>query len=115
MAISRSQMGSQLTGNRMKKKTKKMALGGIAAAKKLGAGAIPTVAIARSLKSGQPEGILKAMPIAQAMRGSNNPTPTPSTMPSGPTQRPQRPTRGMRKGGKIDGCAMRGKTRGRLT
>ena len=89
-------MGSQLTGNRqMKKKTKKMALGGIAAAKKLGAGAIPTVALARSLRSGEPEGILQYSPAAMLMR-------------------PERKTKGMRKGGKIDGCAMRGKTKGRF-
>jgi hypothetical protein len=30
-------------------------------------------------------------------------------------QRPERTTKGMRKGGKIDGCAMRGKTRGKVT
>lgn len=78
------------------KKTKKMALGGIAAAKKLGAGAIPTVALARSLRSGEPEGILQYSPAAMLMR-------------------PERKTKGMRKGGKIDGCAIRGKTRGRLT
>ena len=77
------------------KKTKKMALGGIAAAKKLGAGAIPTVALARSLRSGEPEGILQYSPAAMLMR-------------------PERKTKGMRKGGKIDGCAVRGKTRGRF-
>ena len=88
-------MASQLTGNRQMKKTKKMALGGIAAAKKLGAGAIPTVAAARSIASGQPEGILQYSPIAMMMR-------------------PERKTKGMRKGGKIDGCATRGKTKGRF-
>ena len=93
MAISRSQMGSQLTGNRMKKKTEKKALGGIMLAKKLGAGAIPTVAAARSIESGQPEGILKYTPAAILMKRA----------------------RGMKKGGRVDGCAMRGKTRGRLT
>ena len=74
------------------KKTKKMVLGGLAAAK-LGAGAIPTVAMARSLRSGEPEGILKYTPAAMLMKRS----------------------RGMKKGGKIDGCAMRGKTKGRTT
>ncbi|NIS49790.1 MAG: hypothetical protein GWN94_01525 [Phycisphaerae bacterium] len=97
----------------MKKKTKKMALGGIAAAKKLGAGAIPTVAAARSLRSGKPEGILQYTPIGMAMRGRAQSTP--STMPSGPVERPERSVKGMRKGGRIDGCAKRGKTRGRLT
>lgn len=118
MTISRSQMGSQLTGNRTmkKRKTKKMALGGLAAVKELGAGAIPTVALARSLKSGQPEGILKAMPIAQAMRRSSDPAPTPSTMPSGPMQRPERAAKGMKRGGRVrgDGIAQRGKTKGRF-
>ena len=92
MAISRAQMASQLTGNRQMKKTKKMVLGGLAAAK-LGAGVSPMVSLARSLRSGEPEGILKYTPIGAAMRK----------------------TRCMRKGGKIDGCAMRGKTKGRTT
>jgi len=98
MAISRAQMGSQLTGNRtMKKPVKRKVLGGLAAAKKLGAGAIPTVALARSLQSGRPEGILQYSPAAMLMK------------------RPERKARGMKKGGKIDGCAVRGKTKGRTT
>ena len=94
MAISRSQMGSQLTGNRMKKKTEKKALGGIMLAKKLGAGAIPTVAAARSIESGQPEGILQYTPVGMMMRK----------------------TKGMKDGGKVrgDGIAQRGKTKGRF-
>ena len=94
MAISRAQMGSQLTGNRMKKKVEKKLLGGLMAAKKLGAGAIPTVAAARSIESGQPEGILKYTPMGMMMRKA----------------------RGMKAGGKVrgDGVCQRGKTKGRF-
>ena len=94
MAISRAQMRSQLTGNRMKKKTEKKALGGIMLAKKLGAGAIPTVAAARSIESGEPEGILKYTPMGMMMRKA----------------------RGMKAGGKVrgDGVCKRGKTKGRF-
>lgn len=104
----------------MKKKTKKMALGGLAAIKEGGIANIsPVAAVAKSIKSGQPEGMLRLSPLAQALgranRGGGDATPTPSTMPSGPMQRPERATKGMRKGGKIDGCAMRGKTRGKVT
>ena len=121
MAISRSQMGSQLTGNKMKKKTKKMALGGLAAIKEGGiANFSPVAAVAKSIESGKPEGLLRLSPAAQLIGkayrdNKGDAQPTPSTMPSGPMQRPERPVRGMRKGGKIDGCAMRGKTRGRIT
>lgn len=101
-----------------KRKTKKMALGGLAAIKEGGiANLSPVAAVAKSIKSGKPEGMLRLSPLAQALGRANrsDPEPTPSTMPSGPMQRPERSVKGMRKGGKIDGCAMRGKTRGRLT
>lgn len=99
MAISRNQMGKQIMSScGGTRKTKKMALGGIALAKKLGAGAIPTVAMARSLQSGQPEGILQYSPAAMLM------------------QRPERKAKGMKKGGKVrgDGMCQRGKTKGRF-
>lgn len=133
MAISRAQMGSQLKGTKMKKrKTKKMALGGIAAVKELGVEAIPSVSIAKSLASGKPEGLLRATPIGQALsqqeaeaksrkntRVSGAPQQsTQSQAQSGRMERPQKPTRGMKAGGQMgrgDGCCVRGKTRGRMT
>ena len=80
MAISRAQMGSQLTGNKMKKKpVKRKALGGLmgaalkggltgAAIKEGGIANIsPAVALAKSLESGRPEGMLRLSPLAQAL------------------------------------------------
>jgi hypothetical protein len=68
MTISRAQMASQLTGNRMKKKpAKRKALGGLmgAAIKEGGiANLSPAVALAKSLKSGKPEGMLRLSPLA---------------------------------------------------
>lgn len=128
-------MGSQLKGTKMKKrKTKKMALGGIAAVKELGVEAIPSVSIAKSLASGKPEGLLRATPIGQALsqqedeaksrkntRVSGAPQQsTQSQAQSGRMERmerPQKPTRGMKAGGRAgrgDGCCVRGKTRGKM-
>jgi hypothetical protein len=119
MAISRAQMGSQLTGNKMKK-TKKMALGGKVIEK-----LSPAVALANSLKSGKAEGILGMTGLgamynaAQRGRGDG----AASAMPqeagmtaTGAMERPQLPTRGMKKGGKVrgDGVCQRGHTKGTM-
>ena len=122
MAISRAQMASQLTGNRMKKKpVKRKALGGLAAIKEGGiANLSPAVAIAKSLKSGRPEGMLRLSPLAQAFgrrsRDEDETEATQSTMPSGAMERPQLPTRGMKHGGKVrgDGICQRGRTKGTM-
>ena len=133
MAISRAQMGSQLTGNKMKKKpVKRKALGGLAAIKEGGIANIsPAAALVKSLESGRPEGMLRLSPLAQALgrgrgrgRGSDSATPeetaaTAETM-AGPMQRPQLPTRGMKGGGKTggkgrgDGVCQRGHTKGTM-
>jgi hypothetical protein len=124
MAISRAQMASQLTGNRMKKKTvKRKALGGLmgAAIKEGGiANLSPAVAMAKSLKSGRPEGMLRLSPLAQAFgrrSGKRDETEeTQSTMPSGPVERQTLPTRGMKRGGKVrgDGICKKGRTKGAM-
>ena len=122
MAISRAQMASQLTGNRMKKKpVKRKALGGLmgAAIKEGGIANIsPAVAIAKSLKSGRREGMLRLSPMAQAFgrRKRDKTEETQSTMPSGPVERPTLPTRGMKRGGKVrgDGICQHGKTKGTM-
>ena len=122
MAISRAQMASQLTGNRMKKRpVKRKALGGLmgAAIKEGGIANIsPAVAIAKSLKSGRPEGMLRLSPMAQAFgrRKRDETEETQSTMPSGPVERPTLPTRGMKRGGKVrgDGICKKGRTKGAM-
>ena len=124
MTISRAQMATQLTGNRMKKKpVKRKALGGLmgAAIKEGGiANLSPAVALAKSLKSGKPEGMLRLSPLAQAFgrkgRSEDGTEATQSTMPSGPVERPTLPTRGMKRGGKVrgDGICQHGKTKGTM-
>ena len=120
MAISRAQMGSQLTGNKMKK-TKKMALGGKVLEK-----LSPAVALANSLKSGKAEGVLGMTGLgamynaAQRGRGrGTSPEEAAATGAGGMSAmaRPELPTRGMKKGGKVrgDGVCQRGKTKGRMT
>jgi len=135
MAISRAQMGRQLKGNRMKKrrKTKKMGLGGLAAIKEGGAAnVIPTVAIVESIKSGEPEGMLRMTPIGQELAkrearkeskkpkrvsGASQNTPAAPQNTSGRMERPQLPSRGMKAGGRVgrgDGVCRKGKTKGRM-
>jgi len=123
MAISRAQMGSQLTGNRMKKKAvKRKALGGLAAIKEGGIANIsPAAALVKSLESGRPEGMLRLSPLAQVLgRGRGDgaaPMPEEAGMAAtGAMQRPELPTRGMKKGGKVrgDGVCQRGKTKGTM-
>jgi hypothetical protein len=118
MAISRAQMGSQLTGNKMKKPTKKMNKGG-----EMLAMFSPAAALAQSLQAGKPVGLANLSPLAHAMgrgKGSDGAAPA---MPEeagmaapGAMQRPQLPTRGMKKGGKVrgDGVCQRGKTKGTM-
>jgi hypothetical protein len=104
MTISRAQMASQLTGNKMKKKpVKRKALGGLmgAAIKEGGiANLSPAVAVAKSLKSGRPEGMLRLSPLAMAFgrRGRSE------------------DERGMKRGGKVrgDGICQHGKTKGTM-
>jgi hypothetical protein len=122
MTISRAQMGSQLTGNKMKKKpVKRKALGGLAAIKEGGiANLSPAAALVKSIQSGRPEGMLRLSPLAQAFsrqgRGEDEAQATQSTMPSGPVERPTLPTRGMKRGGKVrgDGICQRGHTKGTM-
>ena len=105
MAISRAQMGSQLTGNKMKK-TKKMALGGMLLDKmtdgaiKAPIGIIPQMLMARERKRG-----------AAAQMPEEAQSDMATTM-----QRPELPARGMKAGGKVrgDGICQRGKTKGRM-
>jgi len=127
MAISRAQMGSQLTGNKMKKKpVRRKALGGLAAIKEGGIANIsPAAALVKSLESGKPEGMLRLSPLAQVLsRGSRSggaapmPEEAQATPASGmaPMARPELQTRGMKKGGKVrgDGVCQRGRTKGTM-
>ena len=124
MTISRAQMASQLTGNRMKKKSaKRKALGGLmgAAIKEGGiANLSPAVALANSLKSGKPEGILRLSPLAQLMRrGEKEDDSADKELKSDSKDRSTRPTlatRGMKRGGKVrgDGICQRGHTKGTM-
>ena len=124
MTISRAQMGAQLTGNRMKKKSaKRKALGGLmgAAIKEGGiANLSPAVALAKSLKSGKPEGILRLSPLAQLMRrGEKEDDSADKELKSDSKDRSTRPTlatRGMKRGGKVrgDGICQRGHTKGTM-
>jgi hypothetical protein len=122
MTISRSQMASQLTGNKMKKKpVKRKALGGLAAIKEGGiANLSPAVALAKSLKSGKPEGMLRLSPLAQLMRrGKKEDDISDKELKSDSRDRSTRPTlatRGMKRGGKVrgDGICQRGHTKGTM-
>jgi hypothetical protein len=122
MTISRGQMASQLTGNRMKKKpVKRKALGGLAAIKEGGiANLSPAVALAKSLKSGKPEGMLRLSPLAQLMRrGKKEDDISDKELKSDSRDRSTRPTlatRGMKRGGKVrgDGICQRGHTKGTM-
>ena len=104
MAISRAQMGSQLTGNKMKK-TKKKAMGGLM-------GALADAGVKA------PIGIIPQMIMARnKSRGTAAPMPEEAAAPmAAGMQRPELPTRGMKKGGKVrgDGVCQRGKTKGRM-
>ncbi len=108
-------------------KTKKMKIGGLAAALS------PVAAIAKSIDSGEPEGLLKLSPLAMALskgkskkdeaaapkqkadaKGKNMPGPQ-ST--SKRMQRPQRGVQGMKAGGtpgRGDGICQRGRTKGKI-
>jgi hypothetical protein len=118
MAISRAQMGSQLTGNKMKK-TKKMSKGGDMLAM-----ISPAAAIAQSMKAGKPVGLANLSPVAHLMGRKNkagaaaSPEEAAATGAGGMSAmaRPELPTRGMKKGGKVrgDGCCVRGKTKGTM-
>ena len=109
MTISRAQMGSQLTGTRMKKPTKKMALGGVLLDKmtngaiKAPIGIIPQMIMANRRKD---RAASAAEEEAQAMQAAAMSQMT----------RPDLPTRGMKAGGKVrgDGVCQRGKTKGRM-
>ena len=119
MTISRAQMGSQLTGNKMKK-TKKMAKGG-----DLLAMFSPAASLIQSMKAGKPVGLANLSPIAHALgRGRGDgagPTPEEEAAAAGARgmsamARPDRPTRGMKRGGKVrgDGICKRGHTKGTM-
>jgi hypothetical protein len=116
MAISRAQMGSQLTGNKMKK-TKKMAKGG-----DLLAMVSPAASLIQSMKAGKPVGLANLSPIAHVLGRGRGDGAAPA-MPeeagmtaTGAMQRPELPTRGMKKGGKVrgDGVCKRGHTKGTM-
>lgn len=116
------------------KKTKKMGIGGLMAIKEGGVANISPVAAAiKSLESGEPEGLLRATPIGQALsareakkdRGraaaassaASKPSPSQGASRSGRMERPTLATRGMKKGGTTrrgDGICQRGKTKGRM-
>ena len=88
-----------------KKSVKRKAVGGLMGALADSGIKAPVGIIPQMIYKNRKDSKAASVPAAQQ---------TPTTMPSGPMQRPQVPTRGMRKGGKIDGCAMRGKTKGTM-
>ena len=118
MAISRTQMGSQLKGNRMKK-TKKMSKGG-----KLLNMLSPAAALVNTIQSGKPQGLMNLSPLAHALtrgkRGADASMPEESAAMGASAMsamaRPELPARGMKAGGKVrgDGICQRGKTKGRM-
>jgi hypothetical protein len=128
MTISRAQMASQLTGNKMKKKpAKRKALGGLmgAAIKEGGiANLSPAVAVAKSLKSGRPEGMLRLSPLAISLmaegaaakmiflRKPNRKSDIQRSVNSSNIAQ----TRGMKRGGKMrgDGICQHGNTKGAM-
>ena len=105
MTISRAQMGSQLTGNKMKK-TQKKALGGL-----MGALSGEGVKV--------PLGIIPQMLYQRNKDRKAAATPGPDVSPAATkdrAQRPELPTRGMKRGGKVrgDGVCQRGHTKGTM-
>jgi hypothetical protein len=95
-----------------KKPVKRKAVGGLMGALadsgiKAPVGIIPQMIYNRR-KDSKANATAAATPTPQA---------APSTMPSGPMQRPERAAKGMKRGGKVrgDGICQRGKTRGKVT
>jgi hypothetical protein len=106
MAISRSQMGSQLTGNKMKK-TKKKNVGGLLGAMAGNETMLPLGIIPQMLyREHQKKNAATDMPDM----------PDAPTAVAGPMTRPDLPARGMKRGGKVrgDGVCQRGKTKGTM-
>jgi hypothetical protein len=101
MTMGRSSMGKQIAVTRSSRDgVKKMAGGGLSMLS-------PAAALAESLKSGQPEGILKMTPIGMAMKAAKGK--------AGPTARDEaKKAVPMKSGGKVgrgDGCCIKGKTK----
>ena len=91
----------------MKKKTKKMALGG-----KLMREMSPAASMAKSLRSGEAEGILRALPLNLQNEGATTDEPALNQLLNARSRAVSR----MKRGGKVrgDGIAQRGKTKGRF-
>ena len=90
MAISRGSMTKEMFGNR----TKKFGGGGLL-------NLSPAASLAKSIQTGQPEGILKATPLGMMVRANT---------PAGAKQKKPAPA-AMKSGGKVMrgcGCAIRG-------
>ena len=106
MTMGRASMGKQIAFTRSSKDgAKKMADGGLAMIS-------PAAALAKSLQSGQPEGILKMSPIGMAMKaGKGKVEPTAKDKARQATS----PV-AMKSGGSVRGCGMaiRGKGRGKM-
>jgi hypothetical protein len=114
MTISRAQMASQLTGNKMKK-TKKMNKGG-----DLLAMISPAASLIQSMKAGKPVGLANLSPLAHLIgRGKKEDDSSDKELKSDSKDRSTRPTlatRGMKRGGKVrgDGICQRGHTKGTM-
>ena len=84
----------------------------------------PAAAIAQSMKAGKPVGLANLSPMAHLMgrKGGSGAAASPEEAQAMPAsgmsamERPQLPTRGMKKGRMVrgDGCCMRGKTKGTM-
>lgn len=99
MAMGRSSMGKQIATSRGSK-PKKMGSGGLAMIS-------PAAALVKSVQSGEPSGLLALSPLAQALSGGRKKKPEDTAAPAQPAP--------MAKGGSVrgDGCATKGKTRGK--
>ena len=106
MSIGRSSMGKQIAFTRSSKDgAKKMADGGLAMLS-------PAASLVKSLQSGQPEGILKMSPIGMAMKAGKGKTEPTAKEKARQATSPV----AMKSGGSVRGCgcAMRGKTKGKM-
>ena len=118
MAISRAQMRSQLKGGTMKKKpVKKMMLGGILAAKAMDKGMVPLMGVLPMMYNASKNRDNKAAESAAAAAAEAAKKQKEKQVAAARMATAAMKPRGMKAGGKVsrgDGCATRGKTKGRF-
>ena len=99
MAMGRSSMGKQIATAPKSRQPKKMGGGGLAMIS-------PAAALVKSIQSGEPEGLMRLSPLAQALGKRKKPEETAQAATPAP----------MAKGGTVrgDGCCRNGKTKGKM-